>query len=569
MSAADRLGQAKRYLALRGLSSSWDAVSERARRPGSAVLAGFARARAAANHPGAKAAAPRRQAREFSAGGRGPYTSGWDTSDRPINASLLASLRTMRGRSNWLARNSEYGNAYLRILRTNIVGPQGFTLQYQAKTRDGTLDTPANAALERAFALWSRAEHCDFVGECSWLDLQNVWINTVARDGEILTRRHFGRGAFGYQLQFLDPALLDETYHANLDNGNKVRMSIERDPDGRRVAYWLSQTDRADPRLGGLLFSGGKRVRIPAEEIWHDFLPLWVGQLRGVPWMAAGMIREHRLEEFELAALAAAEEGAKKLAWITTPSGTLHAQADAVAENKKADAESNGAPVEADVPKGYTSPQGGTLYTNSDQGIHYANLPPGATVTPYSANYPDEAVSEFVNSALKGLAAGWGVPHHALSGNLEGVNFATGKISKKEAEDYWVALQNFMIERLCQRVSREWLPYAMLAGQVPYSVRELDRLDAAEWHGRRWESTQPEKDAAAQEIRLRLGITSRQREIRAAGLDPDTIRAERLADAQADHDNPEAAPAGPRPAAIPAAEPPEPDGDDTEEDAPE
>lgn len=555
MSTAERLAAAKRYLAERGLSSSWDSVAARARRPGSVVLARHAARPSAVHRP----APPR--ARNFSGGGQGPYTRGWDTTDRPINAALAAGLKAMRARSNWLARNGEYAAAFLRLVRSNVVGPQGFALQLQIKKPRGGIDTAAGQVIEDAFARWGRIGVCDYTGEYSWLDLCNLWINTVARDGEVLVRRFPGAGPFGYQIQLLDPALLDESFHANLGNGHTVRMSIERDANRRRVAYWLAGSDRADPLLGGLAYSG-KRVRVPAEEIWHDFRPMWVGQLRGLPWIHAGMVRQHRLEEFELAALAAAEEGAKKLAWITSPSGTLQALADGTAERRQADAASAGAPAEASVPAGHVAPEPGLLYTDSDDGIHYANLPPGYAVTPYSANFPDEAVGPFVRTSLQALSAAWGVPHHSLSGDMSGVTYSSARIAEIEARDLWKSIQQFQIERLCARVFSEWLPHAILSGELGnLAMDRLARYDAAYWQGRRWEWVDPDADTKAAERRLALKLTSRRREQMALGIDPEDTANEREMDDELDArfapDEP-AAPGANSPAADPAPEPDDP-----------
>lgn len=523
-SKTERLASAKAYLQRRGLSSDWSAVRERARNPHSQVLARWAASRVA---PAPTRAAPARRrvsnARQFNAGASGPYTFGWNVSDAHVNSSLHQNLRALRARANALARNSEYGNAFLRIVQTNVVGPFGFQLQVPVMNQKGEPDTDTGQLVENAFAAWGRPGVCDFAGELSWRDMCDLWINTVARDGEVLVRRIRGAGPFGYQLQLIDPALLDEQHIQNLPNGNRIRMGVELDPQGRRVGYWLTGTDRADPRLGGFV-SSGKRIRIDASEIWHDFRPQWIDQLRGVPWMAAGMIRQHRLEEFELAALAAAEEGAKKLAWISLPDGSMAQMADGVLGNRQSDVTSGGEPVTAEAAS--TDPESGTLYTDSGEGIHYARLPNGATVTPYSANYPDEAVGQFVRTALQGLSAAWGVPHHSLSGDMTGVTYSSARIAEMEARDLWKKLQEWMIERFCARVYSEWLPYALLSRRLPLPMDRLARYDVALWQGRRWEWVDPSNELAAVEKKLDLGLSSKRREQRNLGHDPDEIRKE-------------------------------------------
>lgn len=551
MTAADRLSDAKRYLAARHLSSDWGAVLARASNPHSAVLTRWAALRGTPSKPAVRAAAPRRRvsnARQFSAGASGPYTSGWNVADQHVNVSLFQNLRQLRARANALARNSEYGGAFLRMVRTNVVGPFGFQLQVQVEKPRGGIDVKEGQKIEDAFATWARPGVCDYIGELSWRDFQNLWINTVARDGEVLVRRYRGAGPFGYQLRLYDPALLDIQHVENLRDGNRIRMGIEFDSTGRRVAYWLTGTNRADPNLGGYIASG-QRVRVPADEMWHDFVPLWIDQIRGIPWMCNGMVRQHRLEEFELAAIAAAEEGAKKIAWITTPDGTARQLADGVVSNRQTDATSGGAPTtDDDVPEGYPDPLAGTLVTDSGDGIHYATLPPGFSVHEHSPNYPDEAVAVMVKTSLQGLAAAWGVPYHSLSGNMEGVNYSSARIAELEARDLWKSLQEWMIERLCARVYAEWLPLAILSGRLSLSMDRLPRYDVALWQGRRWDWVDPQNEMAAAEKKLDLGITSRRRVQRDLGLDPEDIRKERDTDALLDAESvAAAAPADPTP----------------------
>lgn len=54
----------------------------------------------------------------------------------------------------------------------------------------------------------------------SWIDVQNLAIEGLARDGEVLIRhiRNADNG-FGYLLQLLEPDFLDEEYNTtNSDN---------------------------------------------------------------------------------------------------------------------------------------------------------------------------------------------------------------------------------------------------------------------------------------------------------------------------------------------------------------
>lgn len=447
----------------------------------------------------------------FAAGGNGNLTAGWTSSDTHINQALYRSLRTLRARSRDLSRNNDYARQFLRMVRTNVAGPTGFNLQVHARYGDGRLDTRDSDRCETAFWQWGKRENADYAGRLSWVELQQLYIETVARDGEVLVRRIRGAnaGAFGYQLQLLDPALLDETYNAELPGGRRIRMSIELDADNRPVAYHLVKADVADPTRQFLYAKNYQRV--PAEEIWHDFLPESIGQLRGVPWMATTLIRQKRLGSYEDAAVAAAEEGAKKMAWIKTATGDMTALADRVSADGQPD---------------NPAPTAGTLYTESGEGVHYAALPSDAELQNWDPKYPEQNFGDFVKAQLRGIASGLGVAYHVLGNDLEGVNFSSARAGILEEREVWKSLQGWMIDRLCARVYTEWLPFAIVSGQLAVPMDKLAKFDAAVWQGRRWSWVDPKKDVDASVTAIENGLTSRARVIRDMGGDPEEVWAE-------------------------------------------
>lgn len=442
--------------------------------------------------------------RSFASAESNNLTHNWSTTDYHVNQLLLRSLRTLRARSRDLKRNNDYARQFLRMVKTNVVGPNGFGLQVHAKKRDGSIDTPDSNRCEQAFAKWSKREHCDFLGQLSFVEFCNLYMETLATDGEVLVRRVRGSGLFGYQLQLLDPAMLDERYNVDLPGGRRIRMGVELDADGRPVAYYLTRHPIADPRM--FVNATADFVRVPASEIWHDFIVEQAGQLRGIPWMCTSIIRQHRLAAYETAALAAAEEGAKKLAWIGTPEGEMKSLADAF-----------------DLDDG--SINSGTLHSDSG-GIHYAQLPQGFDLQSWDPKYPEQSFGDFVKAQLRGIAAGLGVNYHDLANDLEGVNFSSSRVGVLEVREVWKGLQRFAIDRLAARVYSEWLPLTILTGQLNLPMDKLEKFDAAVWQGRRWAWVDPSKDVKANIDAIDNGLTSRTRVIRDMGQDPEEIWAE-------------------------------------------
>jgi len=108
-------------------------------------------------------------------------TSDWIMSPVSADADLNAGMVPVRVRARDLAQNNDYAKAYLRALKKNVVGADGFTLQvkavdYVADPKTGkTVPKPddlANAILEQAFANWCKPGICEFSGRFSFRKVQ-------------------------------------------------------------------------------------------------------------------------------------------------------------------------------------------------------------------------------------------------------------------------------------------------------------------------------------------------------------------------------------------------------------
>lgn len=433
--------------------------------------------------------------RSFSAAQSNRLTSSWSTSQTHVNRDIRQGLRALRARSRDLALNNEYGRKFLRMVRTNVVGPAGFSLQVHALRPDGSIDQQDSTTLERAFADWSRPGNCDVTGQLSFRDVCNLFIETAARDGEIAVRR-VRRGPYRFQLELIDPTRIDVEYDADLRSGNKVRMGVEYDEFGAPVAYWLSQADVADPIHGDSL--AGQRRRIPADELRLYFVHEQVRQLRGFPWMAPAMMRLNMLGGYEEAAVVAARVGAAKLAVIETEDGDVDSFAEDVDEN--------------DNP----------IIEAGDPGS-FMQLRSGQKLSSWNPEYPHQQYGTFVKACLRGIAAGLGVSYNALANDLEGVNYSSIRAGVLEERDVWKALQGWMIDSFLVPLYAEWLTMALASGRVPLPMSKFDKFNAPVWQGRRWDWVDPEKDTQAHVLAVEKGLKSYSQVIREQGRDPDEV----------------------------------------------
>lgn len=419
----------------------------------------------------------------------------WATTSTHVNRDLQNDLAALRGRSRDLSRNNDYARRFLSMVKTNVVGHSGFSLQVQALKPDGTIDQRDSDLLEESFWRWGRPGACEVTGRLSFTDVQRLVIETIARDGEVLVRE-VTRGPFGYQLELIDPQLLDERYNDDLSNGNKVRMGVEVDSWGAPVAYWLRDADASDPQR--FSDSLGSRIRVPASEVRHLFLSEMVRQLRGVPWMASAMLRMNMLAGYEEAAVVAARVGAAKLGVIETGDGEV--------DGLGTDTDDRGIPQ-----------------LDSREPGEFLALPAGSKLGAWDPDYPHEQYGAFVKACLRGISSGLGVAYNGLANDLEGVNYSSIRAGVLEEREVWKAIQGWMIDAFLAPTYSRWLERAILAGAVPLPMSKFAKFDAALWQGRRWDWVDPHSDTQANVLAIEKGLKSPSQVIREMGRDPEEV----------------------------------------------
>ena len=130
--------------------------------------------------------APRRRGFDGVAGSR--LFSDFLSSSRSADGELWYSLKTLRERARELSRNNDYARRFIQLLLTNVIGPEDIGLQNRARDDNFELDQTANNAIESRWRDWGRMGVCTVDGRLTWLDAQRLFMETLARDGEVLVR---------------------------------------------------------------------------------------------------------------------------------------------------------------------------------------------------------------------------------------------------------------------------------------------------------------------------------------------------------------------------------------------
>jgi lambda family phage portal protein len=446
------------------------------------------------------------QIRRFNAAKIDRLSADWLATEQSLNQELRSDLNRLRSRGRDLVQNNDYAVKFKGMVTDNIIGPGGIRLQVRVQDSPAKPDRLANAAIETAWADWSSA--CDITGQQSLRDLCETLVGGLPSDGEFLVRMIVGsdaRNKYNIALQVIDVDRIDTTYHtANGPNGNAVIMGVEVDQYRRPVALHIFASHPNDG-----VNSSRQRMRISVEETLHRFKVERAEQMRGIPWMSAGMLSLYHLGNFKLAALLAAEHGANHYGFFNTPDGI--------------------------APVGVLDQASGTQITTSQPGT-YDTLPAGVTFTAHESKYPDTVFGPFVKTTLQRIASGWRVAYHSLANDLEGVNYSSIRSGSLEERDRWSSDQQWFIAAFMEPVYKMWLKTALLSGAITMPngsalpAAKLEKFSKHEWQPRRWEWVDPKGDMEAKILAVKAGLMAPQDLAAAMGYDfDDTLAAIALA----------------------------------------
>ncbi len=427
-------------------------------------------------------------ARSYAAAQSGRLMADWLTGATSIDHDIREGLVRVRSRARDLSQNNEYARAYLRAVRKNVVGSEGFKLQVKARSFDPelrkmVLDRQANDIIETSFSDWVKPQTATVMGNVSFRKAQEVIVETVARDGESFVRLVRGTviNKYAFSLQLIEPDWIDEKYNKELPNGNVIRMGVEIDKWRKPVAYHVSRRNKEMDLYGSMTPSGPYTV-VPASDMIHLFDPERADQTRGISWMSPAMVALHNLKGYVEAAIINARVGASKSGFFRDPSG-------------------DGSEYTGDK-----TDESGNRVTTVEPGI-FEDIG-RMDFVPYDPKYPAEQFDPFVKSILRGISSGLGVSFSSLSNDLTEVNFSSIRAGLLEERETWKSLQSWFIETFLNRVYSEWLYMALLTGTVVLPAAKYDKFNAPQWTGRRWSWVKPLEEVKAFQEAVKSGFKS-------------------------------------------------------------
>lgn len=433
----------------------------------------------------ANAAAGRSFRRSYDAGNVNRLNSEFVPAHVSEDGDLIRQLRLMRLRSRALFKNESYGKRFAKLIQKNVIGPAGVQLSIlgsDERAKGLRLSVAQALEIETRWKSWACSPYVTTDGRTSWRQVQRLAAICAAREGETFARLVVSAGnPFLLSLQFMVPDQFDEQLNSS-GATSEIRLAVETDTaTGARLAYWPFTRDPGDI-YGGTVRAAGQRVRIGAGEMVHWFIPDFVRQTRGVPWLFSAIPQLNMLNGYAESELVASRVAASKMGFFVPPEGGSYTGDGTDAE--------------------------GNTITEVSPGL-MEELAPGTKVETFDPQHPNANFAAFQTAMLRGTAAGGDVSYQSLSGDLTKVNYSSARIGLLDERDGFAVVQDEFISGFCGPIFRAWLVAQATLGKIPLSAEEARTFEEFLWRPRRWSWVDPQKEINAAAAAVSLRIKSR------------------------------------------------------------
>lgn len=435
-----------------------------------------------------------------------PRMIGWRPTGSGPNAVVQTSQPELIRRSRDMRRNNPHGKRALDLISTHTVG-------LGIKPRALCSDRGVREALMDLWARWCEVADAD--GVLDFYGLQSLAVSEMAEGGESFGRMRTRLLSDGLpvplQIQLLPTEMVPLDYQQP-NGANSVIQGIERNPIGQRVAYWMYRQHPGE--LASFGVTSGLPYRVDAVDVVHLYNVTRIGQLRGLPWLAAAITTLHQINQYVDAELLRKQMTAMVVGFITRTAG-----ADVSAE-EIASAWGEVKEKLGDLPSIGLEP--GTMqYLDYGEDVQFNN--PNGT----DGNY-----DPFLASNYRAVAAAAGVLYEELTGDWSKSNDRTFRAQfntfKRQAQQWQWSLVGQQFNR---PIWNRFVDLAVASGALllPSGVSVAD-AKRVEWRPERWSYINPKQDVEATLAEIEGGLTSRQAAVADRGDDVEVIDAQRQAD---------------------------------------
>ncbi|WP_208439653.1 phage portal protein [Bartonella grahamii] len=440
----------------------------------------------------------------FEAASKSRRMGGFDPAKKHINKAIEECGDTIVARSRWLYDNEAlYGSAteeWVSAAVSDGIKPYPRIEGFQEEKKK-LLDL-----------WWQWVDEADYDEDANFYGLQATIAREVFLTGECFVRLHYvdlyGRSGVPLQLQVYPTEMLDLSYNGPAEiEGNYIRMGIEFNASGKRVAYHFWEHHPYDDVPANMAFESQERVRVPAEMVIHIKERRIAGQLRGSPKITRAMTKIFQLESYDDAELDRKRTAALFAAFVKDNSPNVEKLSDNRDKNN----------VEEEYKAPVIAP-GASLYLGENKEVTFSN--------PVEVGGSYEAF-QFRN-ILK-ICAALNMPYAVVTGDVTRGNFSNVRTSiiqfRRHVKQWREHIIAFQFNRI---VWERFVEMAVLVKCVNLPGWEENSLPwlQCESFAPPLEMIDPNKDISAEKEEIRAGLKTRRMALAERGFDIDSIHAE-------------------------------------------
>lgn len=416
-------------------------------------------------------------------------TKNWRPAGGSADADVLLDLPDLRSRTRDLARNAPIATGAIATTTNGVVGDG---LRLQASVDGDALGLSPEAAdaaereQEREWEAFCRT--CDFTRVQCFDEIQVLAFRSIKESGDVLIVRRYRKDPgdlYGTKLQVIEADRLSNPNRAA--DTDRLSGGVEVDADGVPVAYHVSNKHPGSLRLGDMHW---ERVAARTEDgtpvVLHLFERTRPELTRGVPYLAPVIEHLKQISDYSDAEVTAAVVSAMFTMVIETPNDD---------QMSPPIGEHDGSLADNEVKLG----NGAVL-----------SLAPGEKANAINPSRPNVNFDPFMQAFLRQVGVALQLPFELLIKHFT-ASYSASRAALEMAWAYFSQQRSWFAYRFCQEVYGWAMDEAVASGRLArpgWFSNPMIRAAYlnAEWIGpRRW-SLNPQQEAAADEIDMRLGV---------------------------------------------------------------
>ena len=414
----------------------------------------------------------------------------WLNSSGSADGEISPDLPSLTNKSRELNRDDPLASGLTATFVANVIGtglrPQ--SLARAAAADPATVDSASadHKLQERIEAVWGeRKDILDLANNLTHADHQALLYRKVREDGGVLIKRTRRSRREPVWIEVVErDRLATPIGNARPTSAQNARIDdgVEKDADGVPVAYWIMKGHPGDAHVP---LRPEDWTRVEASEVQYLRRIERPGQTHGVPAFHAILQDLRDLDLLMLAALKRTQIAACMAVFLKSPLSP------------------------EDVVQATGQKYGYKLDQALEPGMIW-KLNPEEEIQTLIPNFPTPELGPFIVMLARRIGAALGVSWQVVLKDFSDSTYSSARTDLLEARITYRTDQQWMADR---PLRWEWwtvMEDARLLGDPRLAGVADEQIEAVNWIPPGWQWVDPEKEAAAAEIELRLGITTLQ-----------------------------------------------------------